>query len=72
MPYWDWARRPPDGGPVYLEDFGEEMVDVHGPNGWQRISNPLYSYRFSTRERLSLDFELVWPTFPRCAAPAGL
>ncbi|MBE3049570.1 tyrosinase family protein [Candidatus Bathyarchaeota archaeon] len=61
MPYWDWAQRPLDGGPVYMEEFGEEMVDIYGPRGWQRISNPLYSYHFSTRERLDFDFQIVWP-----------
>lgn len=63
MPYWDWARRPSDGGPVYLPDFGEEMINIYGPKGWQQISNPLYSYRFSTRERLAFDFDIVWPSF---------
>lgn len=67
MPYWDWALRPSDGGPVYLEDFGEEMLNIYGPNGWQLISNPLYSYHFSTEEKLDFDFELVCPAFNGCA-----
>lgn len=72
MPYWDWALRPSDGGPVYLEDFGEEMLDIYGPNGWQLISNPLHSYHFSTEERLDFDFELVCPLFNRRTTPMVL
>ena len=63
MPYWEWAQRPSDGGPVYLDDFGQEMITVYGPNGWQQISNPLYSYHFTTTERLAFDFPIVWPAF---------
>jgi len=50
MPYWEWAAYPPEGGPIFLDDFGHEMIDVYGPNGVQRISNPLYSYHFSTAD----------------------
>jgi tyrosinase len=59
MPFWDWARTPPGGGPLYPADFGEPMVNAYGPNGWQLISNPLYSYHFSDSEVLAFNFPLV-------------
>ncbi|KAK0748117.1 hypothetical protein B0T21DRAFT_446901 [Apiosordaria backusii] len=47
IPYWDWATYPPSGGSVLpLSVGGSPHVDINGPNGVQRISNPLFSYTF--------------------------
>ncbi|WYZ34407.1 hypothetical protein EsH8_I_000683 [Colletotrichum jinshuiense] len=46
IPYWDWAVAPPTGENVYLPEFGQPGIQVYGPNGWQLIANPLYSYKF--------------------------
>ncbi|KAL2158078.1 hypothetical protein VTH06DRAFT_4888 [Thermothelomyces fergusii] len=48
IPYWDWAASPPPGQSVLPESIGgSPFVDVNGPNGVQRIANPLFSYRFN-------------------------
>ena len=47
IPYWDWAAPPPSGQSVLpLSVGGSPYVDVNGPSGLQRISNPLFSYSF--------------------------
>lgn len=47
IPYWDWASNPPSGESLLpLSVGGSPWVDVAGPNGVQRISNPLYMYSF--------------------------
>ncbi|KAK4231718.1 hypothetical protein QBC38DRAFT_439739 [Podospora fimiseda] len=47
IPYWDWASPSPTGGGVLPGSVGgSPWIDVNGPNGVQRISNPLYSYTF--------------------------
>ncbi|KAK0657626.1 hypothetical protein B0T16DRAFT_434124 [Cercophora newfieldiana] len=47
IPYWDWAITPPSGQSVLpLSVGGSAYVNVNGPVGSQRISNPLYSYTF--------------------------
>ncbi|EGO53798.1 hypothetical protein NEUTE1DRAFT_93419 [Neurospora tetrasperma FGSC 2508] len=47
IPYWDWASSPPSGQSVLpLSVGGSPYVDVNGPNGVQRIANPLFSYSF--------------------------
>ncbi|KAL2131576.1 hypothetical protein VTI74DRAFT_4873 [Chaetomium olivicolor] len=47
IPYWDWAATPPSGQSVFPDSIGgNSFVDVNGPNGFQRIANPLYSYSF--------------------------
>ncbi|ORY65943.1 tyrosinase precursor [Pseudomassariella vexata] len=47
MPYWDWAVTPPNGTSVLpLSVGGSPDVEVDGPNGRQRIGNPLFSYTF--------------------------
>lgn len=47
IPYWDWATNPPAGESVLPRSIGgSAFVDVNGPNGEQRIANPLYSYEF--------------------------
>ncbi|KXH25142.1 hypothetical protein CSIM01_11403 [Colletotrichum simmondsii] len=46
IPYWDWATTPPLGESVYLSEFEQPAIEVYGPNGWQTIANPLYSYKF--------------------------
>ncbi|KAJ0365747.1 hypothetical protein COL154_004327 [Colletotrichum chrysophilum] len=47
IPYWDWAAPPPAGESVFLPDFESEGIQIYGPNGWQYIANPLYSYKFN-------------------------
>lgn len=46
IPYWDWATTPPLGESVYLTEFEQPAIQLYGPNGWQTIANPLYSYKF--------------------------
>ena len=47
IPYWDWAANPPAGESVLPKSIGGSVfIDVSGPNGEQRIANPLYSYEF--------------------------
>ncbi|KAK3996859.1 putative tyrosinase [Cladorrhinum sp. PSN332] len=47
IPYWDWASPAPSGGSVLPTSVGgSPFIDVNGPNGVQRIANPLYSYTF--------------------------
>ncbi|KAK0632863.1 hypothetical protein B0T14DRAFT_560507 [Immersiella caudata] len=47
IPYWDWAATPPSGQSVLpLSVGGSPWVEVNGPSGVQRISNPLFSYSF--------------------------
>ncbi|KAK4136323.1 Di-copper centre-containing protein [Trichocladium antarcticum] len=47
IPYWDWAASPPTGQSVLpLSVGGSPFIDVDGPNGVQRIANPLFSYAF--------------------------
>lgn len=47
VPYWDWAATPPKGESVLPRSVWESsLVDVDGPNGVQRISNPLFAYGF--------------------------
>lgn len=47
QPYWDFAAPPPEGESVLPWSVGgSQYVDVDGPNGRQRIANPLYTYYF--------------------------
>lgn len=47
IPYWDWAANPPAGESVLPRSIGgSALIDVDGPNGQQRIANPLFSYEF--------------------------
>jgi hypothetical protein len=47
IPYWDWAANPPAGESVLPRSIGgNQFIDVDGPNGVQRIANPLYNYQF--------------------------
>lgn len=47
IPYWDWAASPLAGESVLPRSIGgDAFIDVSGPNGDQRIANPLYSYEF--------------------------
>jgi tyrosinase len=51
IPYWDWAANPPTGESVLPRSIGgSEFIDVDGPNGEQRIVNPLYRYEFKPLE----------------------
>ncbi len=46
VPYWDFAARPPPGESVLpVAIGGSSYVDVDGPNGRQRIANPLFNLR---------------------------
>lgn len=47
VPYWDWAVTPPMGESVLPRSVWEDsMIDVDGPNGVQKISNPFFAYGF--------------------------
>jgi tyrosinase len=59
IPYWDWAAVPSSGNSVLPACVGGSPgVEVDGPNGTQRIANPLFSYEFNP-----LDSTLL-PDFP--------
>lgn len=43
----DWAAQPPTGESVLPNSVGSSpYVKITGPNGVQRIANPLYTYMF--------------------------
>ena len=47
LPYWDWASNPEvSDGHVLPVSLGQATVEVDGPNGVQRIANPLFAYIF--------------------------
>ncbi|ERS97997.1 hypothetical protein HMPREF1624_06170 [Sporothrix schenckii ATCC 58251] len=47
IPYMDWATQPPAGESVLpLSVGGRPFINASGPNGVQRIANPLYTYLF--------------------------
>jgi tyrosinase len=50
FPYWDWSLNPPKGEGVFLPEFQTPRIRVYGPNGWQSIPNPLFSYKFHPLE----------------------
>ena len=46
-PYWDWAMRPANNGPVVPASVSSATISVTYPNGTTAtVANPLYSYRF--------------------------
>jgi tyrosinase len=51
IPYWDWALEPLAGEDILPPEFGEAAVYVYGPNGWQWIANPLFSYKFKPLDK---------------------
>lgn len=56
IPYWDWAATPPRGESVFPASVGgSPFVDVDGPNGRQRIANPLFSYTFKPLNATAFD-----------------
>jgi tyrosinase len=64
MPYWDWAQRPLDGAPIFMEEFGLENIRIYGPNGWQLVANPLYSFHFTGNKTLNFPAEVWIPANP--------
>ncbi|CAK7270823.1 hypothetical protein SEPCBS57363_004302 [Sporothrix epigloea] len=47
IPYMDWGTQPPAGESVLPSSVGgSAFIEAIGPNGVQRIANPLYSYLF--------------------------
>lgn len=47
IPYWDWASQPPPGQSILPMDItGQSKIWANGPNGFQSIDNPLYTYVF--------------------------
>ncbi len=56
-PYWDWAATPPAGESVLPKSIGgAAYVDINGPNGLQRIANPLFSYSFKPLDSAAFGF----------------
>jgi hypothetical protein len=56
LPYWDWAVTPPSGESVLPQSIGgSPWIDVNGPNGFQRIANPLFSYNFKPLDRTAFS-----------------
>ncbi|KAK4034166.1 DNA-directed RNA polymerase I subunit RPA2 [Parachaetomium inaequale] len=65
LPYWDWALEPPSGESVLPKSIGgNPFVDVNGPNGVQRIANPLFSYNFKPLDRTAFGSG-PWNTWTR-------
>lgn len=47
IPYFDWAAAPDDGEGILPQSVGASpQINVTGPAGTQRISNPLFNYDF--------------------------
>ncbi|EAQ93199.1 hypothetical protein CHGG_01434 [Chaetomium globosum CBS 148.51] len=56
LPYWDWAATPPSGESVLPKSIGgSPFIEVNGPNGVQRIANPLFSYNFKPLDRTAFS-----------------
>ncbi|KAF2196129.1 Di-copper centre-containing protein [Delitschia confertaspora ATCC 74209] len=62
MPYWDWAKVPPNGEASTPTSIRDKTVTVTTPSGQQTIDNPLYSYNFGTVP--SEMGGLPWNNFP--------
>ncbi|KAB5551230.1 hypothetical protein GE09DRAFT_1223030 [Coniochaeta sp. 2T2.1] len=66
IPYWDWAADPPAGESVLPKSIGgSAFIDVSGPNGDQRIANPLYSYEFKPLDAPDFLNTAPWDVWPR-------
>ncbi|KAH6890579.1 hypothetical protein B0T10DRAFT_596680 [Thelonectria olida] len=50
IPYWDWSLNAPEGEEHFPKVFWDPVVSQHGPNGVQKIRNPLYSYYFHPKD----------------------
>ncbi|KAK3717187.1 hypothetical protein LTR37_005896 [Vermiconidia calcicola] len=61
MPYWDWAAKPKAGQPTLPPLMTSAQVTVNGPNGNQRIANPLFSYKFTSSSALKYTPFTQWP-----------
>lgn len=60
IPYWDWAATPPSGQSVLPRSIGGSVyVDINGPNGLQRIANPLFSYTFKPLNTTAFGYRPV-------------
>ncbi|KAK4251830.1 hypothetical protein C7999DRAFT_27509 [Corynascus novoguineensis] len=74
LPYWDWAASPPPGESVLPRSIGgSPFVDVDGPNGLQRIANPLFSYQFKPLDRTAFNSDPwnVWTQTLRSPSSGG-
>lgn len=59
IPYWDWATAPPNGDGVLPLSVGQSpYVWVNGPDGWQQIANPLFTYSFKPLDTEAFSY---WP-----------
>ncbi|PQE18684.1 hypothetical protein CJF30_00009685 [Rutstroemia sp. NJR-2017a BBW] len=54
IPYWDWAIVPATGESVLPSSVSNATIALNGPNGFQTISNPLFSYYFNPLDPLEL------------------
>ncbi|KAK4141580.1 uncharacterized protein C8A04DRAFT_13942 [Dichotomopilus funicola] len=55
-PYWDWALAPLSGESVLPKSIGgSPYIDIDGPSGVQRISNPLFSYSFKPLDKAAFS-----------------
>ncbi|GAO18831.1 uncharacterized protein UV8b_03271 [Ustilaginoidea virens] len=58
IPFFDWSVSFP--GQSFLPDsMWSPVINQPGPNGSQRIANPLYSYRFNPLN----PSDMIWPPF---------
>ncbi|OIW34914.1 Di-copper centre-containing protein [Coniochaeta ligniaria NRRL 30616] len=65
IPYWDWAANPPAGESILPQSIGgSAFVDVNGPNGEQRIANPLFSYEFKPLDGPDFLDTAPWDVWP--------
>ncbi|KAK3300469.1 uncharacterized protein B0H64DRAFT_428534 [Chaetomium fimeti] len=74
LPYWDWAATPPSGESVLPTSIGgNSFIDVDGPNGFQRIANPLFSYSFNPLDKTVFrsDPWNVWTRTLRSPSSSG-
>lgn len=74
MPYWDWAMRPPNNGPVLPTLLSNPTVNVNYPNGSiATIENPLYAYRFRPLNPSEIVYSpfTIYPTTLRWPSSSG-
>ncbi|PHH63361.1 hypothetical protein CDD81_6058 [Ophiocordyceps australis] len=59
MPYWDWSRSAPKGQTHFPDVFWNAVIEQNGPNGVQKIRNPLYSYQFHPLDQDALIWKPI-------------
>lgn len=61
MPYWDWAAKPPNGGPTLPQSITAQSVTLDTPSGSQTILNPLLQYTLPNPSVMVYTPFTKWP-----------